>query len=168
MLRWKLETNLTCCELPRKATRPGALNGATVLISDDSPSHCVAPRCGALTTTGRDAATHYFGGMNDETHDFDADAEIAFLRETAAADLLANHFFVLAQWAAVHLAASPADLAGAQLVIDAMAAMLAAGATRLGPNLNLYRSALSEIQQVYVRASQVADAAAPDETPREP
>ena len=98
--------------------------------------------------------------MNDETHDFDADAEIAFLRETPAPDLLANHFFVLAQWAAVHLATSPADLVGAQLVIDAMSAVLDAGGERLGPNVTLYRSALAEIQQVYVRASQVARAPA--------
>lgn len=105
--------------------------------------------------------------MTDETHDFDAGAEIAFLRETPAADLLANHFFVLAQWAAVHLADSPADLTGAQLVIDAMSAILDAGRDRLGPNLTLYRSALAEIQQVFVRASQAARTAAPQESPQE-
>jgi len=103
--------------------------------------------------------------MTDETHDFDADAEIAFLRETPAGDLLANHFFVLAQWAAVHLATSPADLTGAQLVVDVMAAMLDAGRERLGPNLSLYRSALAEIQQVYVRASQGVNAPPAEEQP---
>ena len=102
--------------------------------------------------------------MTEKTPEFDADSEIAFLRETPATDLLANHFFVLAQWAAVHLASSPADLVGAQLVIDVMAALLQAGGERLGANVTLYRNALAEIQQVYVRASQVAPApgAAPD------
>ena len=98
--------------------------------------------------------------MTDETPEFDADSEIAFLRETPAADLLANHFFVLAQWAAVHLASSPADLVGAQLVIDVMSALLEAGGDRLGANVTLYRNALAEIQQVYVRASQAASAPA--------
>ncbi|MBW4029501.1 MAG: hypothetical protein HIU57_02325 [Acidobacteria bacterium] len=97
--------------------------------------------------------------MTDETHDAEAEAEaqIAFLRETPAADLLANHFFVLAQWAAVHLASTPADLGGAQLVIDAMSAMLEAGDERLGANLPLYRSALAEIQQVFVRATRATE-----------
>jgi len=103
--------------------------------------------------------------MTDETPEFDADSEIAFLRETPAADLLANHFFVLAQWAAVHLASSPPDLVGAHLVIDVMAALLEAGGERLGANVSLYRNALAEIQQVYVRASQVASAAAASPTP---
>ena len=91
--------------------------------------------------------------MNENTAKTDVDDELNYLRQTRAEDLLANHFFVLAQWAAVHLATSPPDLAGAQLVIDAMAALLDAGDQRLGVHLSLYRSALAEIQQVFVRAS---------------
>lgn len=94
--------------------------------------------------------------MTDDTTDFDAQAELEYLRQTPAEDLLANHFFVLAQWAAVHLAAAPADLVGAQLVIDVMAAVLDAGENRLGTNVALYRTALAEIQQVFVRASLAA------------
>ena len=91
--------------------------------------------------------------MTDDTAEFDAQAELEYLRQTPAQDLLANHFFVLAQWAAAHLASSPADLVGAQLVIDVMAALLDAGEERLGDNLVLYRSALAEVQQIFVRAS---------------
>ena len=94
--------------------------------------------------------------MTEDTTAFDAQAELEYLRQTPAEELLANHFFVLAQWAAVHLAASPADLDGAQLVIDVMAAVLDAGDNRLGANLSLYRTALAEIQQVFVRASLAA------------
>lgn len=97
--------------------------------------------------------------MTDDTTDFDAQAELEYLRQTPAQDLLANHFFVLAQWAAVHLAATPTDLAGAQLVIDVMAAVLDAGENCLGSNVSLYRTALSEIQQVFVRASLAASSA---------
>jgi hypothetical protein len=91
--------------------------------------------------------------MTDDTTEFNAQAELEYLRQTPAEDLLANHFFVLAQWAAVHLASSPADLVGAQLVIDVMAALLDAGDERLGTDVPLYRTALSEIQRVFVRAS---------------
>jgi hypothetical protein len=94
--------------------------------------------------------------MTDEPDNFDAGAELDYLRDTPAEVLLANHFFVLAQWAAVHLASSPADLVGAQLVIDVMAAVLDAADQRLGANASLYRSALAEIQQVFVRASLAA------------
>ena len=45
--------------------------------------------------------------MTDDTTEFDAEAELDYLRETPAEELLANHFFVLAQWAAVHLARPP-------------------------------------------------------------
>ena len=101
--------------------------------------------------------------MSEQSEDSDAAAGLEYLREVPAVDLLANHFFVLAQWAAVHLALSPADLAGAQLVIDVMAAMLDAGDERLGPNAPLYRTALAEIQQVFVRATQAARAATGEE-----
>lgn len=107
---------------------------------------------------------HYLGGMTDDTAEFNAQAELEYLRQTPAEDLLANHFFVLAQWAAVHLASSPADLVGAQLVIDVMAALLDAGDERLGSNVPLYRTALSEIQQVFVRAS-LTSKSPPNSTP---
>lgn len=99
-------------------------------------------------------STHYFGGMTDDAIDFDPQAELDYLHRTPADAILANHFFVLAHWAAVHLSTTPADLSGAQLVIDTMTAMLDAGGERLGPNAHLYRSAVAEIQQVFVRAAQ--------------
>ena len=107
--------------------------------------------------------------MSDDTTDFDAQAELTYLQETPAEALLANHFFVLAQWAAVHLASVPADLVGAQLVIDVMAAMLDTAEERLGPHASLYRNALAEIQQVFVRASLAASRSpSPTATASEP
>lgn len=103
-------------------------------------------------------STHYFGGVTDDALDFDPQAELDYLHRTPADAILANHFFVLAHWAAVHLSTTPADLAGAQLVIDTMTAMLDAGGERLGPNAHLYRSAVAEIQQVFVRAAQANSA----------
>jgi hypothetical protein len=79
--------------------------------------------------------------------------EITYFRDTPVEVILANHIFVLLQVAAVHLADTPADLTSAQLVIDTLAAMLAAGGERLGEHVELYRNALAEVQQVYVRAA---------------
>jgi hypothetical protein len=43
------------------------------------------------------------------------------------------------------------------LTIDVVAAVLKAGGDRLGENVALYRSALAEVQQVYVRAASGAN-----------
>jgi len=93
--------------------------------------------------------------MTDQTNDegvSEAD-EIDYLRSTPVETVLGNHFFVLLQLAAVHLASTPPDLQAAQLVIDTVAAMLQAGGERLGEHVALYRNALAEVQQVYVRAA---------------
>jgi hypothetical protein len=84
---------------------------------------------------------------------FDESEEIAYLRATPVETVLGNHFFVLLQLAALQLSATPANLAGAQLVIDTIAAMLQAGGSRLGEHVDLYKNALAEVQQLYVRAA---------------
>ena len=82
----------------------------------------------------------------------DAD-EIEMLRSTPVEVVLGNHIFHLVQLAAVHLASTPPQLPEAQLTIDVIAAMLKAGGERLGEHVDLYRNALAEVQQVYVRAA---------------
>jgi hypothetical protein len=86
----------------------------------------------------------------DETPPID---EIAELRATPVTDVLATHIFYLIQVAAVHLAATPANLEDAALIIDVVGAILAAGGERLGEHVELYRNALAEVQRVYVRAA---------------
>jgi hypothetical protein len=81
--------------------------------------------------------------------------EIEMLRSTPVEVVLGNHIFHLVQLAAVHLAATPPQLPDAQLTIDVIAAMLKAGGDRLGEHAQLYRNALAEVQQVYVRAATV-------------
>jgi len=83
----------------------------------------------------------------------DETEEIAYLRSTPVETVLGNHFFVLLQLAALQLSTTPANLSGAQLVIDVIAAMLQAGGERLGEHVELYRNALAEVQQLYVRAA---------------
>jgi hypothetical protein len=85
----------------------------------------------------------------------DAD-EIEMLRSTPVEVVLGNHIFHLVQLAAVHLASTPPQLPEAQLTIDVIAAMLKAGGERLGEHVDLYRNALAEVQQVYVRAATTA------------
>ncbi|HEY5092340.1 MAG TPA: hypothetical protein VII60_03665 [Acidimicrobiales bacterium] len=102
--------------------------------------------------------------MTDEQNEtsFDESEEIAYLRATPVETVLGNHFFVLLQLAALQLSATPANLTGAQLVIDTIAAMLQAGGSRLGEHVDLYKNALAEVQQLYVRA---ASAPAPTAAP---
>jgi hypothetical protein len=89
---------------------------------------------------------------DDTSHDEELD-EIELLRSTPIELILGNYIFQLIQLAAVHLAASPPQLAPAQLTIDVVSAVLKAGDERLGENVTLYRSALAEVQQLYVRAA---------------
>ena len=96
---------------------------------------------------------------DDDLNNYDEASEIEYLRSTPVETLLGNHLFVLLQLATVHLASSPPDLTSAQLVIDAVAAVIQATGERLGEHVILYRSALAEVQQAYVRAAT---------TPREP
>ena len=84
--------------------------------------------------------------------DFNEAEEMAFLRETPVEMILGNHLFVLFQVAALRLAEVPPNLDAAQLVIDTVAAMIAATGERLGEYADLYRNALAEVQQAYVRA----------------
>jgi len=102
-----------------------------------------------------------------DTPDVNESEEINYFRETPVETVLGNHVFVLLQLAAVRLAETPPDLGGAQLVIDTLAAMISAGGNRLGEHVDLYRSALAEVQQVYVRAAQSAARANSDSLKRE-
>jgi hypothetical protein len=82
--------------------------------------------------------------------------EIEMLRSTPVEIVLGNHILHLIQLAAVHLSCTPPQLAQAQLTIDVVAAILQAGGDRLGEHGDLYRNALAEVQQVYVRAATVS------------
>jgi len=87
--------------------------------------------------------------------DVDTSEEIAFLRATPVEAILANHVFVLLQLGALRLGEDPPQLEAAQLVIDTVAAMLTGVGDRLGEHVALYRNALAELQQAYVRAAKV-------------
>jgi hypothetical protein len=105
-------------------------------------------------TKWRPATT--LNGVNDDsqsTESVDEANELEMLRDTPVELILGNYIFHLIQLAAVHLASTPANLSQAQLTIDIVAAILKAGDERLGENVALYRSALAEVQQVYVRAA---------------
>lgn len=86
----------------------------------------------------------------------DNGAELEYLRSTPVTEILGNHFFVLLQVAALRLGETPPRLDEAQTLIDVLMAMLTAGGDSLGEHAPLYRSALSEVQQAFVRASSPA------------
>jgi hypothetical protein len=99
---------------------------------------------------------------NSGEHEIDESQEIAYLRNTPASTVLGNHFFVLLQLAAIQLSATPPNLTDAQLVIDTIAAMIQVGGDRLGEHVDLYRNALAEVQQLFVRAAARPSEATPD------
>ena len=101
---------------------------------------------------------HYLVHVSQEPTESDAASrdetdEIDLLRSTPVETILGNHVFHLLQLAAVHLAATPPNLSAAQLTIDVVSAMVKAGGDRLGEHADLYRNAIAEVQQVYVRAA---------------
>ncbi len=129
MAGWTLASPTSLAELPNHDTRraPRPILGATLVrVSDEA--------------------------TEDELNEAD---EIAFLRATPVEVILANHLFVLLQLAALRLGEAPPDLPAAQLVIDTVGAILDATGERLGEHLELYRTALAELQQAYVRASKL-------------
>ena len=79
--------------------------------------------------------------------------DLETLKNVDAATMLGNHLFVLFQVAAGRLAEEPPRSDDARLLIDTAAAMLQAGEGRLGSEEQLYRTALSELQQLFVRAT---------------
>ncbi len=86
-------------------------------------------------------------------------AELDYLRTTPVTEILGNHFFVLLQVAALRLGDTPPRLDEARVLIDVLAAMVNAGGNSLGEHAGLYRNALSEVQQAFVRASAPASGA---------
>jgi hypothetical protein len=79
-------------------------------------------------------------------------SEIAYLQQTPVEQILGNHIIVLVQLVSIYLGATPPNLPSAQLVIDTLEAQLRAAGNRLGEHTDLYRAALAEAQQAYVRA----------------
>jgi hypothetical protein len=104
--------------------------------------------------------------VSDETPDTDevrsTREEVEFLRSTPIETILGNHIFHLIQLAAVHLTAVPPNRDEARLAIDVAGAMIETGADRLGEHVGLYRTALAEVQQLFVRVSSLDAASESD------
>ncbi len=86
-------------------------------------------------------------------NDLMSEEEIAALREAPAEIVVANHVFHLLELAALHVSAEPAQLAAAQLAIDAVSGILGALGERLGERGTLLSEGLAQIQLAYVRVA---------------
>jgi len=86
----------------------------------------------------------------------DAEAALAEARrrvaEVPAEVVVTNHAMGLYELAAIHLSAPEPDLAAASLAIDALAALVEGLGDRLGAEAPTMRSALANIQMVFVQA----------------
>jgi hypothetical protein len=73
------------------------------------------------------------------------------LVEAPAAVVITNHIVGLYELAAIHLGASPPDLAQAALSIDAVACLVEGLGERIGPEAETMRDALSNIRLAFVQ-----------------
>ena len=75
----------------------------------------------------------------------------ARLLEVPAADIICNHVVGFFELAAIHLNATPPNLAEAAAAIDAMSAVVHTLEGRLGENEQVMRDALQNIQFAFVQ-----------------
>jgi hypothetical protein len=83
-----------------------------------------------------------------------SDEEIATLLATPPEVVIGNHVFHLLELAALHLSASPPQLAHARLTIDAVAGLLHEVSDRIGEHGPLLNEALAQIQLAFVHVAQ--------------
>ena len=80
---------------------------------------------------------------------------------TPAAVVIANHAMGLYELAAIHLGAEEPQLGEAKLAIDALAALLDAVGSELGPDGTTLRDALAQIQLAFVQVRAAVESQAP-------
>jgi len=84
--------------------------------------------------------------------------ELAAVRNTPAAYVVANHAIQLFELARIHLTAEPPNLVDAQLAIDAMAAIVEGLEGRLGEDASTLTDGLTQLRLAFVQIK-AADAA---------
>jgi hypothetical protein len=89
----------------------------------------------------------------------------ARLAEVPAEVVVINHAMGLYELGAIHLSASPPDLAGAALAIDAFGCLVEGLGERMGPETSTLRDALAQIRLAFV---QIKGSAAAAGTPADP
>lgn len=93
--------------------------------------------------------------VSDESDAFD-EAEAALrdararLLEAPAETVVVNHVMGLYELAAIHLAATPPNLSGASLAIDAVGCLVEGLGDRLGSEAQTLRDALANIRMAFV------------------
>jgi hypothetical protein len=119
----------------------------------------------SLWTPGGERPVHGPGDgvdVDDDDDDLDEDLDEATVlaeldearRRVAsvpAADVVANHAMGLFELGAIHLGATPPNLADASLAIDALGALVDRLGDRLGDNASVLRDALAQIRLAYVQ-----------------
>ena len=112
--------------------------------------------------------------LDEEALRAEIDAEInearARVAEAPPEVVVLNHAMGLYELGAIHLSASPANLAAAALAIDAFACLVEGLGDRLGPDSATLRDALAQIRLAFVQIKGAAGGPendAPAESPTE-
>ncbi len=116
---------------------------------------------GSLAQVAEQATEPVGEGEPDATEDLDEaraalDDVRARLAEVPAEIVVVNHTMGLYELAAIHLAATPPDLAAAALAIDSVACLVEGLGERLGPDVTVLRDALANIRLAFVQVKQAA------------
>lgn len=101
-----------------------------------------------------DDATTPAPGTPDESTELDAAAALDETRrrlaEVPTEVVVVNHVMGLYELAAIHLSATPPDLVGSALAIDAVACLVEGLGDRLGEDASTLRDALANIRLAFV------------------
>ena len=123
---------------------------------DRTPSGDPGPSSGAQQAPRAES-------FDEEALRAEIDEARARVAEAPPEVVVLNHAMGLYELGAIHLSASPPNLAGAALAIDAFACLVEGLGDRLGPDVTTLRDALAQIRLAFV---QIKGAGAPEaETP---
>ena len=125
---------------------------------DARPDHAGPDDTGAADTIELDPA-------DEAALRAEMDEARARLAEVPAEVVVINHAMGLYELGAIHLSASPPDLAGAALAIDAFGCLVEGLGERMGPETATLRDALAQIRLAFV---QIKGSAAAAGTPADP
>lgn len=112
---------------------------------------------------------HLEAQLDPEQADALAEAERAMnearerLADVPAEVVITNHVMGLYELAAIHLSATPADLAQAALAIDAVACLVDGLGDRLGEDASTMQDALNNIRMAFVQIKGQINADAPSD-----
>jgi hypothetical protein len=132
--------------------------GRTPSGDPGDPGRAAGPASGAAGRQGPEGLEEF----DEEALRAEIDEARARVAEAPPEVVVLNHAMGLYELGAIHLSASPPNLGGAALAIDAFACLVEGLGDRLGPDVATLRDALAQIRLAFVQIKGAAGAPAGD------